>query len=326
MAAAVFIAVYTSQRLRNSLVVNPPAIVTRRVALPLITVAFVAPLVFLRWTPTFAFWHFDGRAALLSAWLLVTTVALVLEYRRADVPNDTAIRCLLVLFIFFSAGVWLSVVMDTGIASFMATIDRRAPRPCQADPFAEMASVWESHPASAHLFLAWRSEDSFNRHIVYANHVHPYLLTMYGWIRAARRIGGLTLWQGSNTSLLLPVLVLIGAFATLLARSGLLWHRASLRDLVALFLTVAILVTTWRLWFDLGPFNSDNPYPLLAGILILVYACLLPPMRTGAAAVAAASFAAFSPTNTPMLILPTLCLFAHGKRNWQEFVRSNRRF
>ena len=181
-------------------------------------------------------------------------------------------------FMVFAAAVWLTVAMDSGIASFMVNFDRRGPRGCQSDPLTEMAAVWESNRPSDHLYLAWRSQEAFDRRIVYANHVHPYLLTMYAWVNAARRLGGLTLWQASNTSLLLPVLRswrIRGAGSPKRSPP----EHVDGRDLAIVFLGVGVLLTTWRLWIDLVRFNSDNPYPLLAAVFVLVYALLLPPMR-----------------------------------------------
>ena len=324
VAAALVIAVTGFPTVRARLLANPPAFLTHRATIICAIVLFLSPGLFLNGGPVLAYWRFDGRAALLVAWLVAITLAIALEHRRGmNMDRPTAI-CLLALFIMFSSGVWLSVVMDSGIASFMGGIDRRGPRGCQSDPFTTMITVWESNPPSEHLFLGWRSQESFEHRIGYPNHVHPYLLTMYAWIAAMRYMGGLTLWAATNTSIFLPLLVLVAAFATLLARSGLLWNRTDLTGLLTLFLAIGMLLTTWRVWIDLVRFNSDNPYPLLAGVLIIVYALLLPPMRTKAAAIAAAIFVVLSPVHTPMLILPLVCMFGQGGRNWREVLERNR--
>jgi hypothetical protein len=322
--AALVFAVAAFPNVRNRLLASPPAVLQHRAAIIGVIVPFLLPSFFLYAAPVLAFWRFDGRAALLVAWLVAITLAITLEHWRGGTPDRRTAMCLLGLFILFSAGLWLTVVMDSGIASFMVSIDRRGPRGCQADPFTTMITLWESNPPSEHLFLGWRSQENFDRRIAYPNHVHPYLFTMYGWIAAARYMAGLTLWGATNTSILLPVLVLIAAFGTLLARSGLLWDRTSPTGLVTLFAAIGILVTTWRLWIDLVRFNSDNPYPLLAAVFILVYALLLPPMRTWAAALASALFVALSPVHTPMLLLPAVCVFGQGGRNWREVLQRNR--
>jgi hypothetical protein len=321
VAAALLLAVFVSRDVRYRVVST--AFFEWPLSLPLVSIAFLTPVLFLRAVPVFAFWRLDGRAALLVAWLGLTAVALALESRRPDAEQVWS-RWLMAAFIIFAAAVWLTVVMDSGIASFLANFDRRGPRGCQSDPVTEMATVWESNRPSDHLYLAWRSQDAFDHRIVYANHVHPYLLTMYAWVNAARRLGGLTLWQASNTSVLLPVLALIGAFAVLVLRSGVLPSTWTIRDLAIVFLGVGVLLTTWRLWIDLVRFNSDNPYPLLAAMFVLVYALLLPPMRTGAAALAAAAFAALSPVNAPMLLVPVLCLFTKASGGWRESWSTNR--
>jgi hypothetical protein len=323
VAAGLLLVVHGWPALRNRVISNHPAFFEWPPAMPLVCATFLAPILFLRATPMFGFWRLDGRASLLLAWLAVTSVALVLESRRGPAEQRWT-TSLLVGFIVFSAATWLTVVMDSGVASFMVNFDRRGPRGCQSDPVTEMATVWESNRAADHLYLAWRSQEAFDERVVYANHVHPYLLTMYGWVTAVRRLGGLTLWQASNTSMVLPVLILIAAFALLVARSKVLTELGSVGSLLLAFLGIGVLLTTWRLWIDLVRFNSDNPYPLLASVFVIVYAMLLPPMQPVAAAIAAAMFAALSPVNTPMLLVPVLCLFTRGARDWREAWIANR--
>ena len=322
-AALLLLLLYGWPSLRNRVIANPPAFFTWRPALPLVLIAFVTPLLFLRAAPVFAFWRFDARSALLLAWLALTAIALALESRR-PAAEQVWTRSVIAVFVLFAAAVWLTVVMDSGIASFMVNVDRRGPRGCQSDPVTEMATVWESNPAADHLYLAWRTQQAFEKRIVYANHVHPYLLTMYGWLIAARRVGGLTVWQASNTTMLLPVLLLIVAFALLVARSKVLTSPASAGALLLAFLGIGVLVTTWRLWVDLVRFNTDNPFPLIASVFVIVYAMLLPPAKPVAAAIAAGAFAALNPVGTPLLLLPVLCLFTRSARDWRDAWVANR--
>lgn len=313
-----------SQRLRTSVLANPPEFLAHRSRILAIVAPFALPAFFLHAAPVLGFWRFDGRSALLVAWLVSIALAIGFEVGRAAADKAPIKTFLTVAFLLFSAGLWLAIITDSGVGKFMMEVDRRGVRPCQGDPFATMATVWQSHSPSQHLFLGWRSPGDFEQRNVYANHVHPFLLSMYGWMRAARTFGHLTLWQASNTTMLLPVFVLIAAFVALLARSGKLWHRSRVGNLAPVFLAIGILLTTWRLWSDLIRFNTDNPYPLEAGVLILLYAFLLPPVRTRSSAVAAAVFAALSPTNTPMVILPVLCLFGRPGHDARDLLRQNR--
>ncbi len=324
IALAVIVGWWRSQAIRDSILANPPGFVSQP-GRPLAVVApFVLPAFVLHAVPVLAFWRLDGRSVLLVAWLISIVLAIAFEPDRSEAASRPAVRVLLVLFLFFSAGVWLAIVMDTGIPALMMQIDRRGERICQMDLFTTFATVWQTNPASEHLFLAWRSQDDFQHQRVYANHGHPFLLSMYGWVRVAQRLGHLRLWQASNTTILLPIFVLIAAFITLVARSGSLRHRTRLGHLLPVFLATGILLTTWRLWIDLIRFDSDNPYPLLAGILVLLYALLLPPVRTGAAATVAAVFAALSPTITPLMVLPLLCLFGQSGQDARDLLRRNK--
>jgi len=324
IASGSLLAIWASQPIRNAILASPPGFVTHRLG-PVAAVApFVLPLFFLRTVPLLAFWRFDGRSALLVAWLISIVSAIAFERDRPESSSRSTARWLLVLFLIFSAGLWLAIVMDTGIPAFMMQIDRRGERICQMDLFTTFATVWQTNPPSDHLFLAWRSQDDFQHQRVYANHGHPYLLSMYAWVLVAQKLGHLRLWQASNTTILLPILVLIVGFVTLVARSSRHQHRIHVAHLLPLFLAMGILLTTWRLWIDLIRFDSDNLYPLLAGVLVLLYALLLPPVQTRAAAVVAGLLAALSPTITPFMIVPLVCLFGQRGENVRGTVRQNR--
>ena len=317
-------AVWASKRIRTAILASPPGFLAYRARALAVIAPFVLPALVRHTVPVLAFWRFDGRSALLVAWLISIVVAMAFEHERPERTSRSTATFLLAAFVLVSAGLWLAVVMDSGVATAMIDVDRRGSRPCQMDLFTTMASVWQSHPMSEHLFLAWRSEADFQQRNVYANHVHPFLLSMYAWVRAAQGLDHLSLWQASNTTMLLPIFVLIAAFATLIVRNGSLWHQSQVSQLLPVFLATGILLTTWRLWIDLIRFNSDNPYPLLAGVHLLLYALLLPPMQTRFAAMAAGLYAALSPVNTPMLIVPVVCLFGQGGDGVRDVVRRNR--
>jgi len=324
IAATLALAIFASAAVRRRLQQSPPAFLESLATVAGVLVPFALPVFFLRFAPTLAFWRLDGRSALLIGWLLAITWAIWCERRLNRQTDRPAAGLLLALFILFSSALWLTVVSDSGISSFVLGTDRRGHRVCQSDPFTTMITVWETNPASEHLFLSWQGQESFDRRVAYANHVYPYLFTMYGWIAAARRLGGLTLYAATNSSIFLPIVVLVAAFGTLLARSGFLRDRTHLFGLLTLFLALGVMLTTWRLWIDLVRFNSDNPHPLLAAVFIFVYAFLLPPVHTRAAAVASAVFAALGPVYTPMLILSVVCMFGQGGRDVREVVQRNR--
>ena len=159
-----------------------------RARIAIVLAVFFLPVLVQQRMPVVAFWRFDGRSALLIAWLLALTVAIVSERQRGNEWGVTTV--LLALFIVFASGLWLTVVMDTGIAAFMRGDDRGMPRACQGDPISVMIAVWDSNPPSEHLFLGWRGQENFTRGIVYANHVHPYL-SRSSWINGARHLTGL---------------------------------------------------------------------------------------------------------------------------------------
>lgn len=296
-------------------------------------------------TPRVVYLVLDGRAWLMLAWLiLLVHLALSVGSHGArddrvpaadGVPDPggptgapprprTPEGVVAGLFVFWSFLLWVSVVSTLGVGNFIVSVHRENPGGCQSDPLADTFAIWESTPASTHLFIGWRTRDRFDERKAYGNHVHPYLIAMYGWVAAMRWAAGVDLYTASNTTVLLYQCTLIAAFITLLARLGFLRQRAGPVRLLLLFFATGSLVTMWRFWHDLFAFTSDNPYPLLAAVLIFVYAFLLAPARPVAATVSAAIFVALSPIHLPMLLLAVACVFGRTAGNIRDIVVRNR--
>jgi hypothetical protein len=218
---------------------------------------------------------------------------------------------------------WIFVVWDLGVGAQILNADRTTGQ-CQIDPLTQMFSVWRTEPVSEHLFLGWRTAASFASRIPYANHVQPYLLTMYAWVSGVRAISGAPWFVAANTISILYMGTIVGSLFVLVTRMGLLSRCRGPRGLLVIFTAVGFVVTTWRFWADLLQFNTDNPYPLLAAVFVLVYAFLQAPARPALAIAAAVAFVALSPIHLPMLVLAVVCLFGTPAANVREVVRRNR--
>ena len=261
---------------------------------------FLLPAVALVSAPTIVFWKLDGGSWLILAWLWTGSLLSVRGHGTF-------------IFIVATAAFFTSLVAGLGIQRIALETDRTVPMLCRSDVLTTAFSIWEANPAREHLFLGWRSEESFRARSPYANHVHPYLLTMYAWVAGVRLFGGVPTYVATNSIPFFYMFVLLAGFTTLLARAGLLRARHSPTGLVTMFVAYGLIVTSWRFWNDLYRFGSDNPYPLLMGVLLFVYAFLREPLRPGAAAVSAAIFIALSPIHLPMLLLGMFVLFGYSR-------------
>ena len=124
-----------------------------------------------------------------------------------------------------------------------ASISRSAVGPARRPSISDLgirAGVSASLPG-------WRSRDSFNAGLPYANHAHPYLLTMYGWIAAVRMATGVPLFVATNSTPFFDMVVVLGAVALLLARTGILGRARSLRVPAAVPL-IGPPSLPWRFW------------------------------------------------------------------------------
>jgi hypothetical protein len=277
--------------------------------------------------PTVGFLHLDGRLWLIVAWLACAAALEVADGgSRKSEPDRTSREVALPvgLFAVWSCVFWMFVVWELGVGAFILNVDRAVARACQGDPLTEMFSIWRTEPLSEHLFLGWRTAASYASRTPYANHVQPYLLTMYAWVSGVRAASGAPWFVAANTTTVLYMGMVLASLFALLARMRLLRHCRGLTGLLVIFTAVGFVVTTWRFWQDLLRFNTDNPYPLLAAVFVLVYALLQRPARPAPCVAAAVAFVALSPIHLPMLVLAVVCLFGTPAASVREIVQRNR--
>ncbi|HEY2433340.1 MAG TPA: hypothetical protein VGI12_11765 [Vicinamibacterales bacterium] len=270
-----------------------------------ILAAFVLPAVSLLHVPQIAFVSLDGRLWVIAAWLFAASMLQSVEQPRW--PWQA--RLPLFLAVIWSSFFWLALVSDIGVGGYLFSTDRIVYKECQSDPLAVAFSIWETHPVSEHLFLGWRTFQSLEEHHPYANHVHPYLFAMYGWALLVRAAAGVPLFVATNTVPVLYMAVLVAAVFTLIRRARLVGDTPAPLQLAALFTACGLVVTTYRFWNDLLRYSSDNPYPLLAGVLIFVAAGLIEPVNRRMVLAGTIALVALSPVHTPMVITALACLF-----------------
>lgn len=290
-----------------------------RVRAPAMLAPFLLPAVSFVATPQFAFWWLDARGWLILSWLIVAAIGALGTDERA--PRA---RLWVGIFVFWTCAFWVTVVWDAGMRELILFVDRTIPFECRSDPLTTIFRTWEAHPASEHLFLGWRNPGAFENRQPYMNHVHPYLLAMYAWAGVVRAGAGVPMPIASNTTTLLYMLVVLAGTTALLARLGLLRRGHEPGGLIILFLGYGFLITTWRFWGDLFRFNSDNPFPLVAGLYVLVCASFVPPARPWMALASSLAFVAMSPIHAPFLVLAAACVFGEPAATLRELLSRNR--
>ena len=262
--------------------------------------------------PTLAFWRLDHRVGVILAWLIfVLALSRMATGERASRTGRHAFPALTFLFVTWASALWLSVVWDLGVGSLVMSVDRSIVGPCRGNQLLSTFRTWESQPAAEHLFLPWGGPDAFESKTVYANRGYFFLILMYAYVKLVQPLAG-SLHAATNLTPFLATFAMLAAFCVLVARSRPPAHAHPARRHLTLFLALGALLTTWRTWSDLLRFNNDNSYPLFASLLLLLWACLAPPARTGAALGVVCLLAALIPLYAPVVILALACV--HGRR------------
>jgi len=225
---------------------------------------------------------------------------------RGRSPADTPLT---LLFILWCALFWLMIVWDVGVGRIVLGNLRE-------DRLLLTFRLWETQPASEHLFLAWLTRDDFGRHAVYTNHLHPYLFFMYGVSKAVQMITGWPLSVGKNATPFVVSAVGVAAFAALA-------HRIARRSdrhwtfYATMFVALGFFVTEAHYWTYIYTTNIDSVFPLWIYCAAILWAAAEPRVTDrNARLIVAASilFAAFGWLYTPLVMAALWCCFGPSAR------------
>jgi hypothetical protein len=302
----------------------------------LVPLAFFAlPLLSLAGRPTVAFWRLDGRALIVIAWLACLSWMLFRRRPDARLPgtglcgarsSDRAasqmphgrLSGLTLLFILWSALFWLILIWDVGLGRAVMLVSRE-------ERLLTSFGLWETRPASEHLFLVWLDRQSFEKHVAYTNHLHPILFFLYGCSKLAQLLTGLPPYVGRNVTPFAMAGFAVAAFTALVPRplpavhQGMTFHAT-------LFVALGFVLSEWHFWYY--PFwNFDTVFPVIASLTALVWASASPRVSDRNAVRVIASlgfFAAFGWVYTPVLILAVWCLFGRMRPTLATTLAVNR--
>jgi hypothetical protein len=187
--------------------------------------------------------------------------------------------------------------------------------------------LWQTHPPSDHLFLIWLTRDDFARHQVYTNHLHPYLLLIYGCTWLVQVLSGLPLWVGRNMTPFLIAAVGVVSAAVVVSRARVVSTVYDLRFYASLFLLLGLFMSVWHYWMALYVVNFDNLFPLIAHLNAIVWATTQPRFskhHAGLVVFSTVLFAAFGWVYTPLVILVLWCYFGRWSDTLTTLVGRNR--
>lgn len=290
----------------------------------LVPLAFFAlPLLSLIIRPTVAFGRLDGRSLIIIAWLACLWSMLSLrrpegrQHVGALLPH-ARLSGLTLLFILWSALFWLILIWDVGIGRAVMLVTRE-------ERLLTSFELWETRPASEHLFLAWLDRQSFEKHVAYTNHLHPILFFLYGCSKLAQLLTGLPPYVGRNVTPFAMTGFAVAAFTALVPRPspGL---RQGTKFHATLFVALGFVLSEWHFWYY--PFwNFDTVFPVIASLPVLVWASAFPRVSDRNAARVMASlglFAAFGWVYTPVLILAVWSMFGKVRPTLAATLAVNR--
>ena len=282
------LAVVRPARLRHTW----PELPRAAVVIPL----FALPALAWLGTPRIAVLFVNARTWLILAWLAASALMVLRPAPVRGQPDDgRGSRSAAAMLLFWAAFFWLVVVSDLGIGRTALTLHRDADLTCHSDPLTTIFTIWRTHPISEHALLGFRTAIQFDARTPYASHMHAFLILIFAWSAVTGALTHFPSFALTNTIPFMYMGIVLVGVGLLLARSGLLDRIDGPYEVAMLVMTMGFVATTWRFWHDMYTFSTDSPFPLLAGIVLILAALLRGPVRTRAASVAAAAFGALDP-------------------------------
>lgn len=183
--------------------------------------------------------------------------------------------------------------------------------------------IWNTRSVSSHGFAAATSIDAFDHHRVYTGHPPFMLLAWYGIAWASERFFPGTLGHSTNLFAFVYAAVLAGCFSWLAWSSMFTRGRWTLERSALFSLALAVLLTSRSLWYNLLVIHSDNPFPLVIYVLLLLvpFAAEQAPDTRRSATVGLGAFALVGPIYTPVVIASLVLILRDRIRDAGERVR-----
>ena len=266
-----------------------------------------------------AFWRVDARGLILVSWVVMLFLMVI---RRHAPPLDSAaprIGAVALLFIGWTALFWYWVVWDAGIGRLALGLS-------SPDRLLMSFGIWETAPASEHLYLVWLTREDFANHQVYTNHLHPYLFAIYGWTKLVQLLSGAPMYVGRNLTPFGIALAGLVTFVTLMVRANHLPERRGALFHGTLFLTLGVFITNASFWVGFYTVNFDDVFPLIAYAVALLWACAQPAVSRDNRIItvaAAALVGAFGWIYGPVAVLALVVYFVKRGGAPQEHDTTN---
>jgi hypothetical protein len=209
------------------------------------------------------------------------------------------------------------LVWDIGVGTLVTSVTHE-------DRLLGTFAIWETQPASEHLFLVWLTPDHFEQGVAYTNHLHPFLFFLYACTVVPQVLLDVPAYAGRN---LIPFGLSaagIAAVSTLVLRTVPL-RGAGTRFYAVLFLALGVFTTQGFFWIYLYTWNFDSVFPLIVFFAALVWALgrQAPDGRYAGAVTAAALFGAFGWVYTPLLIVALWSCAARPAAGLAALLRRN---
>ena len=185
--------------------------------------------------------------------------------------------------------------------------------------------IWNTRPLSRHGFAGALSIEAFDRGQVYTGHPPAMLAARYVAASVAQRLWPGPLGHSSNILPFVYVPFTAAMFAWLAWTSSYTRGPWSIARLGLLGLLLMFLLTARPLWLNMLVIHADNPFPVVACLMVALIPFVVDGQdhRRGAAAVGLIAFALAAPIYVPV-VLGSLVVLGSGdvrtRERWRPLV------
>lgn len=235
-------------------------------ALTLLIAAFALPLLFSAVVPQLMFWRTGSGNAVALAWFLFALVALNVSRRNSDSDDGSAMSWDIAFLMTWSSVLWMTIAWDVGGRTlYLESVASNA-----SDALGAIFKSWDVQPVSKHFGIAVYGETA-----AYSGHSPGYLAAMYLLVKATSVVMSIDLSASARLNILFCCAMMGASVIAFFRISEAKFAIGRASTQMALVVGIGGLITIPDMWVSMLNYGTDNTYPLVAFVSLVLYAFVL---------------------------------------------------
>ncbi len=232
---------------------------------------FFIPIIFCYFHQRIVFWNFNEIARVALAWLIFSLAWLNFSEARNKEIGIKGVAAPFLLFTVWAAVLWLGLIWDAGSkVIFLKAIS--SPAIVKTDRFASVIyKIWETKPLSEHFGLAFQDYSSF-KESAYSHQNQFYLFINYVVLKFIQFLVDCKMEVATRLLPFFFSILLTVSVAAFFLKTKFDLQIRKISTQLTFFFGLGFLLSLPDFWITLLRYNTDNCYPWVSYITLILFA------------------------------------------------------